>query len=259
MLFKRLRNRLLRFKNQSSSKKDDWNLALIEILGFIPNNSKLFKTVFIPRSAQYRNTQGKFINYERLEFLGDAMLGAVIAEYLFDKAPEEREGYLTQMRSKVVSRRHLNEIGKNLKLKSFIPKEFSRKITLGADVDGDMFEALVGAVYEDRGFDKCKEFINRVVIKPYVDIKTLEKRITSYKSLVLEWSQKNKLTLEFNTFEEQNAEDITIFVSIVRINGKITAKGRGTSKKKAEEKAARRTYYVNKNRLNLGQHAKTSG
>lgn len=251
MLFKRLRNWLTKYSKQSSGKKDDWSLVLREILGFTPNNSNLFEAVFIPRSAQYRNKHGKFINYERLEFLGDAMLGAVIAEYLFNKAPEEKEGYLTQMRSKVVSRKHLNHIGNNLKLRSFIPKEFSRKITLGADVDGDMFEALVGAVYEDRGFDKCREFINRVVIKPHIDIKSLEKRITSYKSLVLEWSQKNKLTLEFNTFEEQNAEDITIFVSIVRINGKITAKGRGTSKKKAEEKAARRTYYVNQNRLDL--------
>lgn len=239
----------LKLGNKKSSKNIDLPKKLKEILLFTPNNPQLFKEAFIPRSAQKKKSNGKSINYERLEFLGDAMLGAVIAKFLFDQAPEEKEGYLTQMRSKIVSRKHLNEIGNDLNLVSFIDKEVRSSQALSNHISGDLFEALVGAIYEDQGFDITKDFIYRVVINSYVDLKKLEKRISSYKSYVLEWSQKNKVRLEFNTFEEKNAEDITMFVSIVRIDGTITAKGRGTSKKKAEENAAKRTYYTKQNEM----------
>lgn len=216
---------------------------LLDILEFTPQFPHYFKEAFIPRSAQKHDANGVSINYERLEFLGDAMLGAVIAEFLFNEAPEEKEGYLTQMRSKIVSRRHLNEIGNDLGLVGFVDKGTKQKSALGNNIAGDLFEALVGAVYEDQGFAKTKDFIYRIVINPYVDLQDLESRISSYKSYVLEWAQKQKVNLEFNTFEEQNAEDITVFVSIVRIDNSIIAKGRGTSKKKAEENAAKRTFY----------------
>lgn len=223
--------------------------ALSDIIIFEPNNPQLFQEAFTPRSAQKVDENGNSINYERLEFLGDAMLGFVIAEYLFDQSPSEKEGYLTQMRAKIVSRKHLNEIGNDLKLVQFIDAQLKKNVSLSNHIAGDLFEALVGAVYEDQGFDKTKEFIHRIVIEPYVDIKKLEKRITSYKSHILEWAQKNKVRLEFNTFEEKNAEDITIFVSIVRLDKVVTAKGRGTSKKKAEENAAKRTYYSKQNEM----------
>lgn len=222
---------------------------LLDIIQFEPKNAWLFKEAFILRSAQKHNAQGISINYERLEFLGDAMLGAVIAEFLFHEAPEEKEGYLTQMRSKIVNRRHLNEIGNNLGLVGFIEKTGKQKLSLSSNIAGDLFEALVGAVFEDQGYEATKDFIHRIVINPYVDLDQLESRIGSYKSFVLEWAQKNKLQLEFNTFEEQNAEDITVFVSIVRVNQAIVAKGRGTSKKKAEENAAKRTYYSKRNEM----------
>lgn len=220
------------------------------ILQFQPKNPSLFFEAFIPRSAHQKNQNGESLNYERLEFLGDAMLGAVIAEFLYHESPSQKEGYLTQMRSKIVSRKHLNEIGNNLGLVGFIPQEFKNNISLSNDINGDLFEALVGAVYQDQGFEATRKFIERIVIEPYVDIKQLENRITSYKSFVLEWAQKNKVNLEFNTFEEKNAEDITIFVSIVRLDNVITSKGRGTSKKKAEENAAKRAYYSKQNEMN---------
>ncbi|MDO5656295.1 MAG: ribonuclease III [Flavobacteriaceae bacterium] len=220
---------------------------LQEIIQFYPHNPNLFREAFIPRSAQQKNPEGESLNYERLEFLGDAMLGAVIAEFLFEKSPSQKEGYLTQMRSKIVSRKHLNEIGNNLGLVGFIPNEFKHKTSLSNDIAGDLFEALVGAIYEDQGFERTRNFIHRIVIEPYVNLQELENRITSYKSYVLEWAQKHKVNLEFNTFEEKNAEDITIFVSIVRLDNVVTAKGRGTSKKKAEENAAKRTYYSKQN------------
>lgn len=249
-MFSALRDFLKRGAKLKNAPQEELPKRLLDILQFQPNNPWLFKEAFIPRSAQKHNKKGVSINYERLEFLGDAMLGAVIAEFLFKEAPEEKEGYLTQMRSKIVNRRHLNEIGNDLGLVGFIEQKNKQKSALGNNVAGDMFEALVGAVFEDQGYEETQKFIYRIVIHPYVDLTKLENRIGSYKSFVLEWAQKNKFQLEFNTFEEQNAEDITVFVSIVRINQAIVAKGRGTSKKKAEENAAKRTYYSKRNEMN---------
>lgn len=241
--------KFLKVGKKSVSESNNLPNALNNILLFTPNNPDLFIEAFTPRSAQLKNKDGISINYERLEFLGDAMIGSVIAEFLYNQAPEEKEGYLTQMRSKIVSRKHLNEIGNDLGLVGFIKKEHKSKVSLSSHIAGDLFEALVGAVYEDQGYQKTKDFINRIVIDRYVDIKKLENHISSYKSFILEWAQKHKLHLEFNTFEEKNAEDITVFVSIVRLDNIVTAKGRGTSKKKAEENAAKRTYYSKQNEM----------
>lgn len=231
-------------ENQNNSTSIDLPTKLIEILGFVPKNKILYIEALTPRSAHQLNSDGESFNYERLEFLGDAMLGAVISDYLFNEAPHENEGYLTKMRSKIVSRKHLNEIGKNLGLIGFISPEIKKGITLSNNVPGDMFESLVGAVYEDQGFEVTRKFINKVVISPYVDLMKLESRVTSYKSLVLEWSQKNKKHVVFKTEKEKNAEEQLIFVSKLFVNNKEVAKGRGSSKKRAEEKAAKRTFFA---------------
>lgn len=238
-------------KYSQKNKNTPVNLPqqLLDILQFKPNNSLLFQEAYTPRSLQIKNKNGDVINYERLEFLGDAILGAVIAEYLYINSPKEQEGYLTKMRSKIVSRRHLNEIGNNLGLVNLAKRRAKKKVVLSNHAAGDMFEALVGAVYEDQGFEKCKTFINRVVIDPYVNIKDLENKIISYKSLMLEWAQKHKIRLEFKTTEERNAQNKCIFVSVISLNGKVAAKGRGTSKKKAEEKAAKRTYFSKQKKI----------
>lgn len=238
-----------KFGTNKPAPKDEFSEKLGTILHFQPKNPQLFKEAFIPRSAQQKDASGNSVNYERLEFLGDAMLGSVIAEYLFQEAPAEKEGYLTQMRSKIVSRKHLNEIGNDLGLTDLVKNDYKTRVSLSSNIAGDLFEALVGAVYRDQGYLETKKFIQRVVIQPYVDIKKLENRISSYKSFVLEWAQKHKQNLEFNTFEEKNAEDITIFVSIVRVDNVVTAKGRGTSKKKAEENAAKRAYYSRQSQM----------
>lgn len=248
MLFKKLRSLFVSSKTAESAQHNPTFLSdnLIRILDFIPNDADLFVTAFTPRSAQITDADNNFINYERLEFLGDAILGAIIAEYLYENSPSEKEGYLTQMRSKVVSRNHLNEIGKDLKLTSFIDEKIKKRVMLSNHVDGDLFEALVGAVYIDQGFEKTREFLNRVVIEPYVVLDELENKITSYKSKVLEWSQKNKFTLDYNTLEERTEDDMTIFVSMLRVDGELAGKGRGTSKKKAEEAAARSVFISRK-------------
>ncbi|MGV4438107.1 ribonuclease III [Ornithobacterium rhinotracheale] len=228
---------------KKSENKTDLPQKLLELLGFSPKNSSLFIEALTPRSAQLRSAEGEAFNYERLEFLGDAMLSAIIAEYLFVNAPNQKEGYLTKMRAKIVSRKHLNQIGNDMGLLSLIDSDLKKKVTLGANVCGDMFESLVGAIYEDQGYEVTKNFIYKSVITPYVDLENLENRISSYKSLMLEWCQKNKFKLRFDTQEENNAEEVKVFVSILYLDEKEIAKGRATSKKKAEEKAAKRAYF----------------
>ncbi len=216
---------------------------LNSILGYYPINHEVFKEAFTHRSAQKKDEKGNSVNFERLEFLGDALLGASAATHLYYKAPDQQEGYLTKMRSKIVSRKQLNSISKQLGLLNHLEPK-NNHANLGEDVNGDLLEALVGAIYVDKDIKAVENFIQFKIIDPYADLERLESTITSHKSLILEWSQKTRNTLRFNTFEEQNAEDLQVFVSVIRLNDKVIAKGRGTSKKKAEESASKRAYYM---------------
>ncbi|OYU82839.1 MAG: ribonuclease III [Flavobacterium sp. BFFFF2] len=216
---------------------------LSELLGFQPVDEKNYRRAFTHRSAQKTDTDGNPLNYERLEFLGDAMLGAVIAAHLFRYAPSGNEGYLTKMRSKIVSREHLNELGRDFNLIRFIDSKVAVN-QYGDNIYGNMFEALIGAIYLDKGFVFCEQFIQEKVIKPYVNISQLEGKITSYKSLIIEWCQKRKNQFQFDVFEENTAEGQKFFGVRLKINEQIIAKARATSKKKAEEKAAQRAYYA---------------
>ncbi|QTV06714.1 ribonuclease III [Faecalibacter bovis] len=239
------------FKNLFSFKKKRANFSAQEplfeflksILGYYPENIDVFTEAFTHRSAQKKDDKGNSVNFERLEFLGDALLGASAATHLYNKAPEQQEGYLTKMRSKIVSRKQLNSISKQLGLLNYLEPK-NNHANLGEDVNGDLLEALVGAIYVDKGAKAVEDFIKFKIIDPYADLDRLESTITSHKSLILEWSQKTRNTLRFNTFEEQNAEDLQVFVSVIRLNDKVISKGRGTSKKKAEESASKRAYYT---------------
>ncbi len=190
------------------------------------------------------------INYERLEFLGDSILGSVIAAYLYKKVPTGTEGYLTQMRSKIVSREHLNELGKELNLIRFVKSNID-KANVGANIHGNIFEALVGAIYLDKGYEFCQKFIFKNVIVPYVDIEKLEGKITSYKGLIIEWCQKQKKKYKFDTYEDSGNESIKHFSVKISIDGAQIAKGRATSKKKAEEQAAKRVYFAFQKEISL--------
>jgi ribonuclease-3 len=223
---------------------DVFSLKLIKLVDFIPNNISLFKEALTHKS--YKNFTEDSINFERLEFLGDSVINLVVANFLFDSVPDQKEGYLTQMRSKIVKRKHLNEVGKNLNLLNYIRRDC--RATLGSDVLGDVYEALVGAIFLDQGYKKAEDFISKTIFDK-LEINNLENQISSYKSLLLECSQKQKFEINFNTFLEENAQDITVFVSILRYNNKVIAKGRATSKKKAEENAAKRAYYSLKNTI----------
>lgn len=226
----------------SPSKKSKDHLELKKILGFNPNNTNIYTEAFTHRSMNVCDANGQPKNYERLEFLGDAMLDFVIAAYLFNEVPNGDEGYLTKMRAKVVSREHLNKLGKDLGLIKFL-KSHIPSSQRSSDIYGNMLEALIGAIYLDRGYDFCEQFIQNRVIKPYVDIERLEGKVMSYKSLFIEYCQKNKQDFHFDVFEDDGKEQNTYFAVRLYLDDAIIARARGTSKKKAEEQAAKRAYY----------------
>ncbi|PQJ75580.1 ribonuclease III [Polaribacter gangjinensis] len=216
---------------------------LKKILNFSPRNISKYRKAFTHRSIQLVDVEGNPMNYERLEFLGDSILGSVIAAYLYKKVPTASEGYLTQMRSKIVSREHLNELGKELNLIRFVKSNIDQT-NIGDNIHGNIFEALIGAIYLDKGYNICERFIYRNVIIPHVDIEKLEGKITSYKGLIIEWCQKQKKKYKFETYEDTGNELIKHFSVKVSIDGVQVAKGRATSKKKAEELAAKRVYFA---------------
>jgi ribonuclease-3 len=236
---------------QSHSKEDGaLRNELKKLLNFSPRNINKYKKAFTHRSVQMIDKKGNPINYERLEFLGDSILGSVIAAYLYKKVPSGSEGYLTQMRSKIVSREHLNELGKDLNLIRFVKSNIDQT-NVGDNIHGNIFEALIGAIYSDKGYNFCKKFIYQNVIVPYVDIAKLEGKITSYKGLIIEWCQKQKKKYSFDTYEDSGNDPVKHFSVKISIDGSQIAKGRATSKKKAEEQASKRVYYAFQKEITL--------
>jgi ribonuclease-3 len=229
--------------NSRSYKGGNFFNILTQILGFKPKTLSPYKKAFTHRSLNRRDEDGNAINFERLEFLGDAMLSAVIASHLFRAVPGGNEGYLTKMRSKVVSRKHLNELGKDLGLIEHVQTNIP-VTQFGVNIHGNLFEALVGAIYLDRGYKYCERFIYERVIDPYVDIEQLEGKVISYKSLVIEWCQKEKKEFDFEVYEDTGNDELKHFAVKLRIEKRVVAKARATSKKKAEEKASKRAYYA---------------
>ncbi|MDG5490955.1 ribonuclease III [Psychroserpens sp. SPM9] len=238
-------------KNSRADKGGNFFLLLNTILGYKVKNKSLYIKAFTHRSMNIKDKKGNAINYERLEFVGDAMLSAVIAAYLFEKVPHGDEGYLTKMRSKVVSREHLNELGKELKLIDLVESKIP-KSNFGNNIHGNLFEALVGAIYLDKGYKYCEQFIYKRVIKPHVDIETLEGRVISYKSLLIEWCQKEKKTFDYNVYEDTGNDDLKHFSVKLSIDDKVVSKARATSKKKAEEKASKRAFFAFQKEITKG-------
>lgn len=234
--------------NSRSSKGGNFFNVITRIIGFRPKNITHYKRAFTHRSLNRKDEKGNAINFERLEFLGDAMLSAVVASHLFKAVPGGNEGYLTKMRSKVVSRKHLNELGKDLGLIDHIQTNIP-KDQFGVNIHGNLFEALVGAIYLDRGYKYCRRFIYERVIDPYVDIEQLEGKVISYKSLLIEWCQKEKKKFDYEVYEDTGNDELKHFAVKLRINERVVAKARATSKKKAEEKASKRAYYALQNKI----------
>ena len=234
--------------NSRSQNGGNFFLRLRKILGFKPKNKTLYLKAFTHRSMNIKDNEGNAVNYERLEFVGDAMLSAVIASFLFGEVPHGDEGYLTKMRSKIVSREHLNELGKELHLLDLVESKIP-KSNFGNNIHGNLFEALVGAIFLDRGYKYCEKFIYQNIIKPHVDIETLEGKVISYKSLLIEWCQKEKKTFDYEVYEDTGNDELKHFSVKLSIDNKVVAKARATSKKKAEEKASKRAFFAFQSRI----------
>lgn len=235
------------FKNilkKSRTEPDGIFLRKINsIVGFNPNNLEVYQKAFTHSSVNKTDDKGNAISYERLEFLGDAILGSVIATYLYKEVPNQNEGYLTKMRAKIVSRENLNSLGKQLGLIDLVESKVSKK-NIGENIHGNLFEALIGAIYLDKGYAACEKFINTKLVQPSVDIERLEGKVISYKSLLIEWCQKYKKNFKIQVEEEESADIQKYFAARLFIDDKQIAKARATSKKKAEEIASKRAYFV---------------
>ena len=241
-------NLIRKITNSHTGQDEEFIMAMKKILGYRPKKIKFYKEAFTHSSLKKLSSNGKPMNYERLEFLGDAILGAVIANYLFKKIPSGDEGHLTQMRSKIVSREHLNELGKDLGLIQFVKSSIPNN-NFGDNIHGNLFEALIGAIHSDRGYSFTEKFVYRFVIEPYVDIERLEGKITSYKSVLIEWGQKSKKRIKFNVYEDTGNDSLKHFSVKLLIDHELVSKGRATSKKKAEEIASKRAYYKLKKQI----------
>lgn len=237
------------FKNSRSPQDGNFFGEIQKIIGFKPQTLFYYEKAFTHRSTNRHDSSGNPVNYERLEFLGDAMLSAVIAAHLYNEAPTGDEGYLTKMRSKIVSRDHLNELGRDLDLIRFVDSKVPTQ-HFGENIHGNIFEALVGAIFLDKGYSFCDQFIQKRVIEPYVDIEKLEGKVISYKSLLIEWCQKEKKSFNYDVFDDNGNDGQKYFGVKLSIDGKIVAKARATSKKKAEEKASQRAFFALQEKIN---------
>lgn len=210
--------------------------SLKNILGFYPDNISLYKQAFRHSSAAKEIKEGVKDSNERLEYLGDAILSSVIAEFLFKKFPFKDEGFLTKMRSKMVSRTYLNQLSLKLGLNIFIQSNLNGA-KAGA-MHGDAFEALIGAIYLDKGYNKTYSFITNRIIKLHVDLDDIENKEIDFKSKLVEWAQKERKQLRFDASEEIGAGKDKQFMVHAIINDEVKGRGFHYSKKRAEQIAA---------------------
>ena len=220
----------------NSIKKEDQKIikAILFLFGFEPVNINLYKLALLHKSKNKNESN------ERLEYLGDAVLNLIVAEYLFKKYPFKDEGFLTKIRSKIVSRESLNNLGRKVGLKELINfknvNEYSKNYN---SLYGDALEAIIGAVYLDVGFEYCQEYIVKNIIIPYYNFDELVNKTHNFKSKILEWSQKEKKLIKFSTKKIILKNNSSQFESILIIENKEISKGFGDNKKDAEKDASR--------------------
>ena len=210
---------------------------LKKVIGTSPKQAEYYDLALTHRSASIHHTKGFAVNNERLEFLGDSILNAVVSDHLFHMFPNENEGFLTQLKSKIVSRVFLNEIACTLGLPRMIHSQTSFEKT---NIPGNVLEAFIGAVYLDLGFMQAKKFVIEKVVSG-TDIEELIHTETNYKGKAIDWAQKNHFTYVFETEENPNSsgDETKKFISNIIINGVNYGTGEGDSKKEAEQNAAK--------------------
>ena len=211
-----------------------------KILGFYPHNIEIYKQALLHKSSSVK-TQGRLVNNERLEFLGDAILDAVVADIVYKKFEGKREGFLTNTRSKIVQRETLNNIAINIGLDKLI-KYSSKQSSHNSYMSGNAFEALVGAIYLDRGYETCMKFMEKRIIGQYINLEKISRKEVNFKSKLIEWSQKNKFEIEFRlvgqTLDESQNPIFETQILVENISG---GTGKGYSKKESQQEAAHAT------------------
>lgn len=218
--------------------KREFSSRLRKILGFRPGNLRLYEIAFIHRSASFTLPDGKKVNNERLEYLGDAVLDAILSDFLFEKFPDANEGFLTKIRSRIVNRDVLNQLAVSMGINKILVSNVSFAHPT-KNLYGDAFEALIGVVFIDKGFKKTKKLFLKNVLNKYLNLDEIVNTDTDYKSLVFEWVQKHKSNLIFTYNEEYDFKlKKSVFSTILTIDKKEMGEGHGSSKKEAEQEAS---------------------
>ena len=218
--------------------KQEFSSRLKKILGFRPGNLRLYEIAFIHRSASFTLPDGKRVNNERLEYLGDAVLDAILSDFLFEKFPDANEGFLTKIRSRIVNRDILNQLAISMGINKILISNIS-SVHPTKNLFGDALEALIGSVFLDKGFKKTKKLFLKNVLNKYLDLNIIVNTDTDYKSLVFEWVQKHKSNLIF-TYKEEYDFNLkkSVFSTTLFIDKIESGEGQGSSKKEAEQEAS---------------------
>lgn len=215
-------------------------LCFYRILGFLPHDIRLYRQALLHKSSSLRSDKGGApLNNERLEFLGDAILDAVVGDIVYRHFEGRREGFLTNTRSKIVQRETLNKLAVEIGLDKLV-KYATRTPSHNSYMYGNAFEAFIGAIYLDQGYDRCKQFIERKILRQYIDLDSMSRKEVNFKSKLIEWSQKNRVEVSFELIEQFiDKEHNPVFRTEIRVEGLPAGKGSGYSKKESQQNAAR--------------------
>lgn len=212
--------------------------ALKNLLGFYPDNIHLYKIALSHKSAPQVWLKGQQVNNERLEYLGDAVLSCIVADYLYKKFPYQHEGFLTEMRSRIVSRNRFNKLSLKMGLNKLIFQGSSNAFSSSKSIFGDTFEALIGAIYLDRGYQFTRKTVIRRIIDVHLDVDEIERTDTNFKSRILEFAQREKRQLEFKVLQEIGEGHRKQYLVELYIDNQAVSRGRDFSIKAAEQVAA---------------------
>jgi ribonuclease III len=227
------------------SKDNAFIEAISRITGITPGNVYLYKLALTHTSyMRSQNGGAKHETNERLEFLGDSILGAVVAEFLYKKFPYKDEGFMTELRSRIVNRESLNQTAIRIGLNMLVKVDQGNQAARYKSINGNALEALVGAIYLDQGYKKTRRFVLDKLIKPHFDIHTLINTTINFKSKLIEWVQSNNKAIRFEIIKQVQQGNSSEFTSQVWIDEEAVAVGSGNSKKKAEQAAAEKALQV---------------
>lgn len=209
-----------------------------KILGFFPRNIRFYEQALLHKSTSIRSEKGRPLNNERLEFLGDAILDAIVGDIVYKHFEGRREGFLTNTRSKIVQRETLNKLAVEIGLDKLV-KYSTRSSSHNSYMYGNAFEAFIGAIYLDQGYERCKQFMEKKILKNYIDLDKMSRKEVNFKSKLIEWSQKTKMEVSFELIEQFLDQDYNpMFHTEVRIESLSAGTGTGYSKKESQQNAA---------------------